>query len=52
LKERLSRQLKNDIAIYAAHTNMDNINQGVNAKIADKLELEKNVRYYHRYQAI
>lgn len=31
--------IKNDIAIYAAHTNMDNILQGVNRMIADKLGL-------------
>ena len=31
--------IKNDIAIYACHTNMDNIIYGVNGKIADKLNL-------------
>lgn len=31
--------IKNDIAIYAAHTNMDNIASGVNKMIADKLGL-------------
>lgn len=31
--------LKNDIAIYAIHTNLDNVLHGVNAKIADKLGL-------------
>ncbi len=31
--------IKNDIAIYAAHTNMDNIADGVNKMIADKLGL-------------
>jgi dinuclear metal center YbgI/SA1388 family protein len=31
--------IKNDIAIYAIHTNLDNVLQGVNAKIADKLGL-------------
>jgi dinuclear metal center YbgI/SA1388 family protein len=31
--------IKNDIAIYAAHTNLDNIHLGVNKKIADKLGL-------------
>lgn len=29
--------IKNDIAIYACHTNMDNVKSGVNAKIAEKL---------------
>lgn len=31
--------IKNDIAIYAIHTNLDNVIQGVNNKIADKLGL-------------
>jgi len=31
--------LKNDIAVYAAHTNFDNVIEGVNAKIADKIGL-------------
>ena len=31
--------IKNDIAIYAIHTNLDNVIQGVNGKIADKLGL-------------
>lgn len=33
------KAIKNDIAIYAAHTNFDNTILGVNSKIADKLEL-------------
>jgi len=32
--------LKNDIVIYAAHTNLDNMYSGVNAKIAEKLGLQ------------
>lgn len=32
--------IKNDIAIYAAHTNLDNVPTGVNAKIAQKLGLQ------------
>jgi dinuclear metal center YbgI/SA1388 family protein len=31
--------IKNDIAIYAIHTNLDNVLKGVNNKIADKLGL-------------
>ena len=34
--------IKNDIAIYAAHTNLDNVVLGVNGKIAEKLGL-KNI---------
>jgi dinuclear metal center YbgI/SA1388 family protein len=33
------KAIKNDIAIYAAHTNLDNAFKGVNAKIAHKLGL-------------
>lgn len=35
--------IKNDIAIYAAHTNLDNVLLGVNGKIAEKLGLQ-NIR--------
>ena len=35
----LIKAIKNDINIYAVHTNLDNISEGVNAKIAEKLEL-------------
>jgi dinuclear metal center YbgI/SA1388 family protein len=31
--------IKNDISIYAIHTNLDNVLHGVNAKMADKLGL-------------
>lgn len=37
------KAIKNDIAIYAIHTNLDNMLHGVNAKISAKLGLE-NVR--------
>jgi dinuclear metal center YbgI/SA1388 family protein len=33
------KAIKNDIAIYACHTNLDNIKEGVNKKIADQLGL-------------
>ncbi len=33
------KAIKNDIAIYAAHTNLDNVYNGVNNKIAEKLGL-------------
>jgi len=35
------KAIKNDITIYAAHTNLDNVQMGVNKKIADKLELKQ-----------
>lgn len=34
------KAIKNDIAIYAIHTNLDNVAQGVNAMICKKLGLE------------
>ena len=33
------KAIKNDIAIYAIHTNLDNVYNGVNSKIAEKLGL-------------
>ena len=32
-----AKAIKNDIAIYAAHTNLDSVSKGVSAKICDKL---------------
>ena len=32
--------IKNDIAIYAIHTNLDNVAEGVNKKIAEKIGLQ------------
>lgn len=34
------KALKNDIAVYAIHTNLDNVQEGVNAKIGAKLGIE------------
>ena len=34
------KAIKNDIALYATHTNIDNVLQGVNMKIAEKLGLK------------
>ena len=34
------KAIKNEIAIYAAHTNLDSVWGGVSAKIADKLGLK------------
>lgn len=36
----LQKAIKNDVSIYAIHTNLDNIISGVNAKIAEKLQLK------------
>jgi len=35
----VAKAIKNDLAIYAAHTNLDNVLNGVNGKIADKIGL-------------
>lgn len=40
VEKTVRKAIKNDIAIYAAHTNLDNIRKGVNKKISDKLELK------------
>lgn len=37
------KAIKNDIAIYAIHTNLDNVHTGVNRKICEKIGL-KNLR--------
>ncbi len=36
----LVEAIRNNVAIYAAHTNMDNVQSGVNKKICDKIGLE------------
>ena len=41
IERTIIKAIKNDIAIYAIHTNLDNIKHGVNAVIAKKLGLEK-----------
>ncbi|MCW3076557.1 MAG: NGG1p interacting factor [Bacteroidetes bacterium] len=43
IERTLIKAIKNDIAIYAAHTNVDNVVNGVNYKIAEKLGL-KNLK--------
>jgi dinuclear metal center YbgI/SA1388 family protein len=40
VERTIIKAIKNDIAIYAIHTNLDNVLQGVNAKIAEKLGLQ------------
>jgi len=39
VEKTIIRAIKNDIAIYAIHTNLDNVLAGVNGKMADKLGL-------------
>lgn len=40
VERSLIKAIKDDIAIYAIHTNLDNVYTGVNAKIADLLGLQ------------
>ena len=42
VQKAVIKAIKNDIALYAIHTNLDNVINGVNGKIAELLEL-KNV---------
>ncbi|MBK7440195.1 MAG: Nif3-like dinuclear metal center hexameric protein [Bacteroidetes bacterium] len=39
IERTIIKAIKHDIAIYAIHTNLDNVRHGVNAKIAEKLGL-------------
>lgn len=39
----VAKVIKADIAIYAAHTNLDNVFEGVNGVIADKLSLKNRM---------
>ena len=43
IERTIIKAIKNNIAIYAAHTNIDNVIKGVNFKIAEKLGL-KNIK--------
>jgi dinuclear metal center YbgI/SA1388 family protein len=40
IERTIIKAIKNDIAIYAIHTNLDNIRSGVNAKFGEKLKLQ------------
>jgi dinuclear metal center YbgI/SA1388 family protein len=39
VEQTIINAIKNDVAIYAIHTNLDNVMEGVNNKIANKLNL-------------
>ncbi len=41
VERTLIKVIKNDIAIYAIHTNLDHVSQGVNRKICEKIGLEQ-----------
>jgi dinuclear metal center YbgI/SA1388 family protein len=40
VERTIIKAIKNDIAIYAIHTNLDNVHTGVNRKIGEKLGLQ------------
>jgi dinuclear metal center YbgI/SA1388 family protein len=41
IERTIIKAVRNDVAIYAIHTNLDNVKHGVNRKIAEKLGLSK-----------
>lgn len=41
IERTIIKAIKNDVAIYAIHTNLDNVATGVNKEIADRIGLEK-----------
>jgi len=43
VERTIIKAIKNDIAIYAIHTNLDNVHNGVNKRIAEKIGL-KNLK--------
>ncbi|MBA4139848.1 MAG: Nif3-like dinuclear metal center hexameric protein [Segetibacter sp.] len=44
--------IKNDIALYAIHTNLDNLLQGVNGKMADRLGLNNRKILLHKQNTL
>jgi len=43
VEQTLLKAIRHDVALYAAHTNLDNVRHGVNRKLAEKLGL-RNLR--------
>lgn len=41
VERTIIKAIKNDVAIYAIHTNLDSVSNGVNAKIGEKIGLKK-----------
>jgi dinuclear metal center YbgI/SA1388 family protein len=39
VQRTVMKAIKNEVAVYAIHTNLDNVYRGVNAKISEKLKL-------------
>ncbi|SHL98247.1 Nif3-like dinuclear metal center hexameric protein [Hymenobacter psychrotolerans] len=40
VEQTLLKAIRHDVALYAAHTNLDNVRHGVNRKLAEKLGLQ------------
>jgi putative NIF3 family GTP cyclohydrolase 1 type 2 len=40
VERNIIKAIQNNISIYACHTNLDNVIDGVNAKIAEKIGLK------------
>jgi dinuclear metal center YbgI/SA1388 family protein len=40
IERTVIKAIKHDVSIYAIHTNLDNVQRGVNSKIAEKLDLQ------------
>lgn len=51
IERTLLKAIKNDIAVYAIHTNLDNVSNGVNRKIAQKIGLV-DVEVLHPKKAV
>ncbi len=41
VERTIVKAIKNDVAIYAIHTNLDNVEHGINAKISELMGLQK-----------
>ncbi|TXK45791.1 Nif3-like dinuclear metal center hexameric protein [Pontibacter qinzhouensis] len=52
VERTLIKAIKHDIAIYACHTNLDSVHNGVNYKIAQKLELQNAKVLVHKPQTL
>ncbi len=52
VEQTIIRAIKDDIAIYAIHTNLDNVLSGVNGRIADKLGLVQQTTLSEKDQTL
>ncbi|WP_018477834.1 Nif3-like dinuclear metal center hexameric protein [Pontibacter roseus] len=52
VERTIIKAIQHDIAIYACHTNLDSVHNGVNAKIAEKLQLQNVNILSHKPQTL